>query len=64
MSGRKLSLNSVLLGIMLALGAITSTLLVINYTDTIFLVILGWIIVPVIIAKLYYGLKKGRSPLC
>lgn len=57
---RKRVLKTALPAVILAVFIFISLMAVIEYTEAAFLVILAWIIVPVIIAKLYHRIK-GNS---
>lgn len=55
----KKALRTALPAIILAVFIFLSLLVVINYTDAFYLVILAWILVPVFAVKFYRWLKKA-----
>jgi uncharacterized membrane protein YfcA len=54
------SRRGILVVLMFSVCAVLSAICVINYTESIFLVLIGWILLPVLIAKLYARFQKGR----
>ncbi|MEW5761551.1 MAG: hypothetical protein AB1779_12395 [Candidatus Thermoplasmatota archaeon] len=58
---KKYRKKDIIIILIFSFSVLVSLLLVVSYVESIFFVLIGWIIIPVIIAKIYRKIIRKKS---